>query len=154
MRRETILQAIRVILPITILALCLAASAYCRSSVGQTVYQMADGLVRPSRFVGAQEAYLPIIVNSNHASNLLALPNGDLLCFWFAGSEEGSANVSIVMSRLNNGSRKWTLPMVISYHAKWSNQNPVPFLAPDGRLWVFHTTQRAKKGESAALVCR
>lgn len=118
----------------------------------QTVYQMADGIVRPSRYPGAKEAYLPIIVNSNHAANLLALPNGDLLCFWFAGTWEGSSGVSIAMSRLNHGSNQWTLPVILSNHPGWSDQNPVPFRAPDGRLWLFHTSQKANKGQTTAIV--
>jgi predicted neuraminidase len=119
---------------------------------GQTVYKMADGVVRPSLFKGASEAYLPIIVNSNHANNLLQLRNGDLLDFWFAGTWEGREGVSIAVSRLDRGSKQWTLPMVISHHPGWSDQNPVPFEAPDGRLWVFHTSQQANKGQTTAIV--
>jgi predicted neuraminidase len=155
LRRGEIMQTkfLRVSTIGLLLAVGLAASApYKGRAADETVYQMADGVVRPSRVPGAREAYLPIIVNSNHASNLLPLPNGDLLCFWFAGSEEGSKDVSIAMSRLDHGSRKWALPIVISHHANWSNQNPVPFLAPGGRIWVFHSTQRAKMGESGALI--
>lgn len=118
----------------------------------QTVYEMADGVVRPSALIGAKQAYLPIIVNSSHASNLLALPNGDLLCFWFAGTWEGRSGVSIVMSRLDHGSNRWTLPVVLSNHPGRSDQNPVPFRAPDGRLWLFHTSQIANKGETNSVI--
>jgi predicted neuraminidase len=118
----------------------------------QTVNQMADGVVRASRFKGAMEAYLPIIAHSNHAANLLALPNGDLLCFWFAGTGEGQSGVSIAMSRLDNGSSRWSQPVILSHHPGWSDQNPVPFQAPDGRLWLFHTSQEAGKGQTTAIV--
>ena len=118
----------------------------------ETVYQMADGIVRPSRFKGASEAYLPIIVNSNHADNLLQLRNGDILDFWFAGTWEGRNGVSIAMSRLDRGSKQWTLPMVVAHNPGWSDQNPVPFQAPDGRLWLFHTSQKAHKGQTTAVV--
>lgn len=121
-------------------------------SANATVYEMADGVVRPSTMKGARQAYLPIILPSNHASNLLALPNGDLLCFWFAGTWEGSSGVSIAMSRLDHGSRRWTLPAVISHHAGRSDQNPVPFRAPDGRLWLFHTSQAAGKGQTTSVI--
>ncbi|MGH9351615.1 MAG: sialidase family protein [Terriglobia bacterium] len=121
-------------------------------SANETVYQVADGIVRPSPLKGAKQAYLPIIMPSNHASNLLALPNGSLLCFWFAGTWEGNSGVSIVMSRLDHGSDRWTLPVVLSHHPGWSDQNPVPFWAPDGRLWLFHTSQKAGMGETTAVV--
>jgi predicted neuraminidase len=129
----------------------LAVSAQQHEATGETVYQMADGLVMPSRFAGAREAYLPIVENSNHAANLLALPDGDLLCFWFAGTWEGRADVSIAMSRLNHGSDRWTLPVVISTHPGRSDQNPVPFLAPDGRIWLFHTSQKGANQTTAIV---
>ena len=74
-----------------LLAARVSIAASASSSDSETVYQLADGVVRPSRFPGAQEAYLPIDEASNHAANLLSLPNGDLLCFWFAGTWEGKS---------------------------------------------------------------
>lgn len=139
-------------LAIAILLAMPAAAAAPSGNDSETVYQMADGIVRASRFPGAKEAYLPIIENSNHAANLLSLPNGDLLCFWFTGTWEGSSGVSIAMSRLDHGSDRWTLPVVLSHHPGYSDQNPVPFLAPDGRIWLFHTSQKAKKGQTTAVV--
>src|SRR5579862_8729558 len=117
-----------------------------------SVYQMANGIVRPSSLKGAKEAYLPIILLTSHAANLLALPNGDILCFWFSGPGEGRSGVSIVMSRLNHGSNRWTVPVILSYRDGWSNQNPVPFRVPDGQLWLFHTSQKAGKGQTTAVV--
>lgn len=133
-----------------LLAPCVAAA----QSADTTVYQLADGIVRPASAPneGAKEAYLPIIMPSNHASNLLELPDGDLLCFFFSGTSEGHSGVSIAMSRLKHGSKQWTVPQVVSFHHGWSNQNPVPFLAPDGRLWLFHTSQKADQGEATSRV--
>jgi predicted neuraminidase len=56
------------------------------------------------------------------------------------------------MSRLVRGSSKWNYPVILSQHSGWSDQNPVPFLAPDGKLWLFHTSQRAGKGQTTAIV--
>jgi predicted neuraminidase len=122
------------------------------TSANRTVYEMADGIIRPSALKGAREAYLPIILPSNHASNLLNLPNGDLLCFWFAGTWEGNSGVSIAMSRLNHGSDRWTLPVILSHHSGRSDQNPVPFRAPNGRLWLFHTSQKAGEGQTTSVI--
>lgn len=130
----------------------LLLTAGIAQSADRTVYQMADGIVRPSPLPGAKEAYLPIILPSNHASNLLALPNGDLLCFWFAGTGEGNSDVSIAMSRLDHGSNRWTLPVIVSHHPGRSDQNPVPFRAPDGKLWLFHTSQKAHQGQTTSVI--
>ena len=134
------------------IACALTGSMCLAKNPRTTVYQLADGVVRPARLKGAKEAFLPIIVNSNHAANLLALPNGDLLCFWYAGIYERGDGESIVVSRLDRGSHRWTLPAVVSSRAGWANQNPVSFLAPDGRVWLFHTTQRAGHDQTKALV--
>lgn len=95
---------------------------------------------------------MPIILPSSHASNLLALPNGDLLCFWYAGTWEGNSGVSIAMSRLDHGSGRWTLPVILSRHPGRSDENPVPFRAPDGRLWLFHTSQKANQGQTTSII--
>ena len=153
-------RGFRCIQTMALFAVCLLAGfgtpatavAQSSSTTAKTVYQMADGIVRPSHNKGAEEAYLPIDANSNHANNLLALPNGDLLCFWFAGTWEGQSNVSIAMARLNKGSRQWSEPVILSTHAHRSDQNPVPFLAPDGRIWLFHTSQGAGKGQTTSVV--
>lgn len=111
-----------------------------------------DGRLRTSRYSGVEEAFLPVIAPSSHAANLIVLKNGDLLCFWFTGTWEGQSGVGIAMSRLARGSRQWTKPMLIDSKAGVSYQNPVPFQAPDGTIWLFHTEQSAGKGESNAHV--
>ena len=60
------------------------------------------------------EALLPNPYISCHAPGLLELANGDLLCCWFAGTEEGNKDISIMMSRLNANQSKWTKPELIS----------------------------------------
>jgi predicted neuraminidase len=99
-----------------------------------------------------EEAYLPVIEPSSHAANLLQLKNGDLLCFWFAGSWEGKSGVAIVVSRLLSGSTEWSKPVVIDRRDGASFQNPVPFEAPDGTIWLIHTTQPAGEGQKNARV--
>ena len=53
------------------------------------------------------EAILPTDRRSNHASSLIELDNGDLLCAWFAGLAEGSSDISIVAARLRAGADRW-----------------------------------------------
>ena len=82
---------------------------------------------------------------SCHAADLLELANGDLLCCWFAGSDEGNADISIVLSRLRAGESTWSEPIKISDDPERSEQNPSLFLAPDGEIWVMYTAQEARK---------
>jgi predicted neuraminidase len=113
---------------------------------------LADGKVRIDGSSGLRDAYLPVLFPSSHASNLLLLRNGDLLCAWFSGTREGASGVAILVSRLKKGSDQWTSPVVVDQQVGRSFQNPVLFEAPDGRLWLFHSSQEADKGESNAIV--
>ena len=58
-----------------------------------------------------REYYLPNPCNNCHAADLLELPNGDILCCWFAGTREGNADISIMMSRLKAGEAEWSQPV-------------------------------------------
>ncbi len=128
--------------------ICFSLSAEAQ----QTVYQMADGLVRPSRLRGVEEAYLPAIAPTSHAANLLALPSGDLLCFWYTGTGERHNGTSIAMSRLDHDSDQWTLPIIMAYQAGMANQNPVAFRLPNGRIWLCYNSQRHGSSEATATV--
>lgn len=139
--------------------------AGARSSHGQSTQRAAlnarysqdigvptDGRLRHTRYGGVEEAYLPAIAPSSHAANLIILKNGDLLCFWFTGTWEGQSGVGIAVSRLKRHSHRWSEPALIDSKAGVSYQNPVPFQAPDGTVWLFHTEQGAGKGEANAHV--
>lgn len=78
---------------------------------------------------------------SCHAVDLLELPNKDLLAVWFAGSDEGNADISIVLSRLNAGASEWTKPVKISDDDTRSEQNPSLFLKSEKEIWVVYTAQ-------------
>ena len=142
-------HALKTAVLLPVLLSCIAA-APCAPEKPEC--ETADGIIRASRLEGVKQAYLPIVGKNSHAANLLALQNGDLLCFWFTGNEEGSSGVSIAMSRLAIGESKWSSPVIVSHHSGWSDQNPVPFDPPDGRLWLFHTSQQAGKGQTTAIV--
>lgn len=101
-----------------------------------------DGTVYENAVMGTLEAMLPPgPYKTAHAPALLELPNGDLLCAWFAGSYEGSADVSVICARLPHGSGKWTEPVAISGDPHRSEQNPSLFLALDGEVWAMYTAQ-------------
>jgi predicted neuraminidase len=80
----------------------------------------------------------------NHGSNLMELPNGDLLCVWFGGDKEGAQNVSIALSRLSPHTTQWTEPVFASDDPNRSDQNPVLFVTPEGRLWLLYASQQSQ----------
>ncbi|KAF2792258.1 glycoside hydrolase family 33 protein [Melanomma pulvis-pyrius CBS 109.77] len=87
-----------------------------------------------------------------HASNLLQLPSGDLLCAWFGGSQEGLSDICIHFSRLGKGEHKWAVPQKISDDHDRSEQNPVLFLNPVTKtLWVLYTAQPAGNQDKAVV---
>jgi predicted neuraminidase len=86
---------------------------------------------------------------SVHAASLIALKDGAIRAFWFAGSREGAADVSIYSSVYDSKSSDWSAPTVVMdrisaerglarYIAKLGN--PVPSRLADGRLQLFFVT--------------
>lgn len=86
---------------------------------------------------------------SVHAASLIVLKDGAVRAFWFAGSREGAADVSIYSSVYDSHSANWSAPTVVMdrvsaekgllrYIAKLGN--PVPSRLPDGRLQLFFVT--------------
>ena len=70
-----------------------------------------------------------------HASTLVEMANGDLLCAFFAGTREGAADVGIYWSRCNSG--RWgdvTLAAKVAPVAHW---NPVLFRDSQGTNFLF-----------------
>lgn len=98
-----------------------------------------------------QVAMLPSPCPQNHAANLLALPDGDLLCCWFAGTQEGIADIAIWCSRLEKGSACWSQPQKLSQDNSRSEQNPLLFLTPDRVLWLMYTAQIAGNQNTAIV---
>lgn len=100
------------------------------------------------------EADLPAPRVQSHASNLMTLGDGSLGCVWFSGTQEGVADISIFFSRLAPGADTWSAPVQLSDDAMRSEQNPILFPAPDGRLWLLHTAQLAGNQDTAVVRCR
>ena len=86
---------------------------------------------------------------SVHAASLIALKDGAIRAFWFAGSREGAADVVINSAVFDPKSSDWSAPTVVMdrvsaekglsrYIAKLGN--PVPARMADGRLQLFFVT--------------
>ncbi|MBK7791316.1 MAG: exo-alpha-sialidase [Betaproteobacteria bacterium] len=104
----------------------------------------------PDRIV----ADLPTECVQNHAANLMPLPDGDIGCVWFGGTQEGIADISIYFSRLAKDGSRWSFPVKLSADPTRSEQNPVLFVAPDGKLWLLHTSQKSGHQDTAIVKCR
>jgi len=103
------------------------------------------------------EAFLPAPAVQNHAANLAVLPDGDLGCVWFGGTQEGVGDISIWFARLSPGSpdaTAWSEPVRLSADDTRSEQNPVLASAPNGDLWLFYTAQRAGHQDTAEVRLR
>ena len=109
-----------------------------------------DGLLRP-RPDGGTEAFLPTPTVQCHAANLAFLPNGDLACVWFGGTQEGVCDISVHLSRLPAGTNRWLDPVQLSFDSTRSEQNPILYTAPNGDVWLLYTAQLAGNQDTAEV---
>lgn len=110
-----------------------------------------DGEIQLNDKTGYFEAYLSTIYPQNHASKMLELSNGDILCVWFSGTQEGMSDISIFMARLNKGKTRWTKPMKLTNDINRSEQNPVLFEDENRRIWLFYTAQKYGNQDTAIV---
>ena len=114
--------------------------------------QQDAAVVRPAAHDPARrEAYLPSPCVQNHAANIMPLPGGDLACVWFGGTQEGIPDISVYFSRLPAGQDRWSEPVRLSDDPGRSEQNPILFPAPDGRLWLIWTAQISGNQDTAIV---
>lgn len=97
------------------------------------------------------ECFIPTPCVQNHASFIAELPNGDLGCVWFGGTQEGIPDISVYFSRLRRGATRWTAALKLSDDATRSEQNPLLFTAPDGALWLLWTAQLGGNQDTALV---
>jgi predicted neuraminidase len=126
-----------------------------RELVAAEIASLMDGKLRPhASDAGRIDALLPSPKIQNHAANLAFLPDGSLACVWFGGTMEGMGDISIWLSTLPKGSTEWGTPRQLSDDSLRSEQNPILFTAPDGRLWLFHTSQPGGRQEACEIMAR
>jgi predicted neuraminidase len=95
------------------------------------------------------DCFLPTRCVQNHAAFLHLMPNGELGCVWFGGTQEGVPDISVQFSRL--GPNGWSEPAQLSDDSTRSEQNPLLFTAPDGRLWLLWTAQISGHQDTAII---
>ncbi|MEO3805057.1 sialidase family protein [Nonomuraea sp. B1E8] len=113
-----------------------------------------DGVIRPSGALpGVREALLPAPHGpDNHAANLLRTRDGELLCTWFSGPEEGAPGTNVVVSRL--AGERWETPRPVATDPLRSEQNPVLFDGGDGLVRLLHTSSEPYDQTTAHVVVR
>jgi predicted neuraminidase len=90
-----------------------------------------------------------------HGSSIVELPNGDLLCCWFEGSGERSANdVMIKGARLKKGGNQWSETFVMADTPNNPDCNPLLFLDGKNHLHLVWIVVVANKWESSILKTR
>ncbi|OWV80793.1 glycosyl hydrolase [Rhizobium sp. R634] len=121
----------------------------------EAVPALMTGAITPHPTVaGRADAYLPSPCIQNHAANLAFLPDDTLSCVWFGGTMEGMGDISIYMSRLAPGSKRWSEPEKMSDDPQKSEQNPLIFNAPGGKTWLLYTSQTSGNQDGSVVKCR
>lgn len=90
-----------------------------------------------------------------HSSSMVELSNGDLLCCWFQGSGERTANdVQIKGARLKKGETHWSEPFVLADTPNYPDCNPILFIDANNRLHLVWIVVIANRWESSVLKTR
>lgn len=105
-----------------------------------------DGIMYHDQFLNVDFGILPTGGNNTaHAPALIETEDGGMLCAWFAGSFEGSGDISIVVSKLDPETQTWSIPITVSQGENLSEQNPAFFRHPNGDIWLIYTSQISRQ---------
>lgn len=120
-------------------------------SKAQTVAQVQKAADSSFR----SEFLFPLQGRHVHSSSVVELPNGDLLCCWFEGSGERTANdVQIKGARLKKGQSRWSEPFMMADTPRNPDCNPVLFLDSKNRLHLTWIVVVANRWQSSLLKTR
>jgi predicted neuraminidase len=75
-----------------------------------------------------------------HCSTIVECANGDLLVAFYAGTDEALPDVAVVSVREKAGSDKWEPVTIIADTPGKPEGNPVLFVGPTGKVWLFYGT--------------
>lgn len=105
-----------------------------------------NGVVYHDDFLGVDAGLIPTGgKNTAHAPTLIETEDGGLLCAWFAGTFEGSGDISIAVSKLEPKTQVWSEAVIVSKGENRSEQNPAFFRAPNGEIWLIYTSQLSRQ---------
>lgn len=90
-----------------------------------------------------------------HSSSIVELPNNDLLCCWFEGSGERTANDVVIMgARLKKGKSEWSKPFLLADTPGFPDCNPVLFIDKNNCLHLYWIVVQANRWETSILKTR
>ena len=123
-----------------------AASEAALASPSEALPSLGATGSAPVRLVELSQGRIPTPPDSPsaHASAITALPNGDLLAYWWAGQRESAPDVRVFTSRFSGG--QWSPPAVVVEREALGTElgygvrrlgNPVPWVAQDGSVHLF-----------------
>lgn len=105
----------------------------------------ADGLVRGDLDHDCTVGLIPTPRATNHAPTLAVLPDGAMVAAWFGGSDEGNADIDILVSRFDPATQTWSQAEGVTADPGRSDQNPGLFLAAPDDLWLLYTSQASRQ---------
>lgn len=101
------------------------------------------------------ELVFPLEHWHNHSSSVVELPDGDLLVVWYNGSGERTADdVKIEGSRWSPKTRKWSERFLVADVPNFPDCNPILWVDPQKRLWLFWPTIVANEWHTSILQYR
>lgn len=116
------------------------------------LFMVLGGLAAP-RF--DSEFIFPIEHWHNHSSSVVELPGGDLFAVWYNGSGERTADdVKLEGARWNRKTRTWSTRFPIADVANFPDCNPIVWMDPQERLWLFWPTIVANEWHTSILQYR
>ncbi len=135
---------------ITLIAILILGFGLFPSSVKA---QISPDNSQSARF--KSENIFPVQKLHVHSSSIIELPEGDLLCCWFEGSGERTANdVKIMGARYKKGSHKWSRTFLMADTPGHPDCNPTLFIDKDNRLHLFWIVVQANRWEASILKTR
>ena len=91
----------------------------------------------------------------NHSSSIVETPNGDLLVAWFRGRGEKTDDTLVISgARKRKGADRWSEPFVMADNQGLPDQNPVLYIDPAGRLYLWWISSLANTRETYLLQYR
>lgn len=87
-----------------------------------------------------------------HANCLLPLPDGRILCVYFAGTHEKADDVGIYLSEFNT--KTWLAPRLLAKVSDEPHWNPVIFPTKEGIRVVFKTGKEIRHWRSHTMLSR
>jgi len=91
----------------------------------------------------------------NHSSSIVETADGDLIAAWFHGKgEKTDDTLAIWGARKRKGADSWSEPFLMADNKNLPDQNPVLFIDPQKRLWLFWISSLANTIETYLLEYR